>query len=69
MRRARLAQMMVGLACLLVASACQLKRTGPSLPPQSMAPPVVLESTRGPLDTQAAISRGPLVLVFYRGHW
>ncbi len=54
---------------LAALSACRLTTTGQTLSTQANAPVAVLESTLGPLNSEAPLSHGSLVLVFYRGHW
>lgn len=53
----------------LTAGGCRLATVGSPLATQTAAPAATLESTLGPLSTQSALAQGPLVLVFYRGHW
>jgi len=48
---------------------CRLTATGPALPVAARPAGFVLASTQGPLDSAAAVAQGPLVLIFYRGHW
>jgi hypothetical protein len=57
------------LAALLFGVACRLAPAGRPLPTAATAPAFHLESTVGPLDVRAALAAGPLVLLFYRGHW
>jgi len=71
MRSAHSRRALVGAALMMLAafSACRLTSTGSPLLAQATAPAMVLESTLGPLNSQSALAGGPLVLVFYRGHW
>lgn len=57
------------LLLLMVLASCRLTPTGSPLSAQAMAPPMVLASTLGQLNSQSALASGPLVLVFYRGHF
>ena len=61
-RRAILALALPLLSCALRGVVAPLE-VGPT------APPVLLASTDGPQDSRQALQRGPLVLIFYRGHW
>lgn len=56
-------------ALIFVGAGCHVKTTGEPLALETLAPPVKLSSTMGELDSRQALARGPLVLVFYRGHW
>ncbi len=60
-----------GLGFLLMATqgACRLHTTGSQPALRAAAPALLLESSLGPLDSRAALAHGPLVLIFYRGHW
>ena len=73
LRLMRLAHSISLLVCaaLLTAtlSACRLKTTGAPLALQAATPATLLDSTLGPQSSQSALAQGPLVLVFYRGHW
>jgi hypothetical protein len=53
----------------LAAPACRLTPAATPLSLRTVAPPFSLPSTAGVLDSRAALAQGPLVLVFYRGHW
>lgn len=57
-----------GLA-VVSAGGCQLRAVTPALPENATPPPFTLASTGGTLDSAAALAKGPLVLIFYRGHW
>jgi hypothetical protein len=54
---------------LTALGACRLHTTTPPLAAQAAAPAFALASTAGPLDAQSTLAGGPLLLVFYRGHW
>lgn len=57
------------LALLAIVAACHLTPKAPPLLAAATAPQFAVESTLGPQSSQAALARGPLLLVFYRGHW
>ena len=57
------------LLLFLMGAGCRLQTTSEPLALQAVAPSLVLSSTAGTLDSKQAISQGPLVLIFYRGHW
>jgi hypothetical protein len=57
------------LTALVTLAACHLTPVGSPLTAQATAPEVALDSTLGPLRSPQALAGGPLVLVFYRGHW
>lgn len=59
----------LGAAGLLSLAACQLHSTGHTLETAAIPASFTLPSTEGTLDSAAALSKGPLVLIFYRGHW
>lgn len=74
MRRAGPSILLLGLSLFVLTaltslSACRLHTTTPPLAAQAAAPAFTLDSTAGSLSAQSALSSGPLVLVFYRGHW
>lgn len=71
MRRAGPSIWLIGLSLFVLTalSACRLHTTTPPLAAQAAAPAFTLDSTAGSLSAQSALSSGPLVLVFYRGHW
>ena len=48
---------------------CRLHATGPALAEAARPASFTLPSTSGTLDSAAALAQGPLVLIFYRGHW
>lgn len=48
---------------------CQLHAASPSLPAAATPAAFTVGSTEGGLDSAAALVKGPLVLIFYRGHW
>ena len=66
------AALRLGALALVVATtlaACRLTTKTPPLLAQAAGPAFAIDSTLGPLSSQEALSRGPLVLIFYRGHW
>lgn len=71
MRRAGPSLWLLGLSLFVLTalSACRLHTTTPPLAAQAVTPAFTLDSTAGSLSAQSALSSGPLVLVFYRGHW
>lgn len=48
---------------------CQLHAASPTLPTAATPPTFTVASTEGTLDSAAALAKGPLVLIFYRGHF
>lgn len=65
------ARVFFAAAGLLLATqgGCRLQTTGSQPAVQTAAPAALLDSSLGVLDSRAALARGPLVLIFYRGHW
>lgn len=59
----------LGTAGLVGLAGCMLHATGPTLETAATPASFTLPSTGGTLDSAAAVARGPLVLIFYRGHW
>lgn len=59
----------VGLGALGGLAGCHLRATGPALASTATPAPFTLASTQGRLDSAVAVEKGPLVLIFYRGHW
>lgn len=72
-RRARLRSVglagLLGLALLGGPLGCRLSPKAVPATEQALITPFVAESTLGRLDSAAALAQGPLVLIFYRGHW
>ena len=58
----------VGAATVLGGAGC-LHGTAPALAVEATPAEFSLPSTGGMLDSRAAVAQGPLVLIFYRGHW
>ena len=56
------------LSVVFGAAGC-LHGTAPALRVEATPAEFSLPSTRGMLDSRAAVAQGPLVLIFYRGHW
>jgi hypothetical protein len=67
-RRAALA-LTFGLGALVLGAGCRVSPRGTPLAEQTVAAPFTAQSSLGELDAGAALGRGPLVLIFYRGHW
>lgn len=65
-RRAVLA---LGLGVLALGLGCRVSPRGTPMAEQAVAAPFTAKSSLGELDMTAALGRGPLVLIFYRGHW
>lgn len=59
----------LGTAGLVGLAGCRLHATGPALAEAARPASFTLPSTSGTLDSAAALAQGPLVLIFYRGHW
>lgn len=60
----------IGAALLLAAlPACKLNTAEAPLATQVQAPAIKLASSLGEVSTQTALAQGPMVLIFYRGHW
>ena len=64
--RLRPGLVMAGLGGL---AGCQLHAASPALPAAATPAAFTTGSTGGTLDSAAALAKGPLVLIFYRGHW
>lgn len=65
-RRAVLA---LGLGVLALGLGCRVSPKGTPVAEQTVAVPLTAQSSLGELDMTAALDRGPLVFIFYRGHW
>ncbi len=57
------------LGGLIINGAGCLHGTAPALRVEATPDMFSLPSTDGMLDSPAALMQGPLVLIFYRGHW
>jgi len=60
----------IGIAALLVSAGCRLETRSPSLDTEARAPDCKLTNHDGS-EVQLAplLSRGPVLVVFYRGYW
>lgn len=65
----RRAALMLGVGVLALGLGCRVSPKGTPVAEQAVAVPFTAKSSLGELDLTAALGRGPLVLIFYRGHW
>ncbi len=80
MRIASGSRLTLGALAFVVLAGCDapigaIRRSPPDdiatrvLATHAKAPPIVLEGTQGPYKLADALTQGPALLVFYRGHW
>ena len=69
--RSRAYELMSGvvLAGCLATSGCALHPKSPPLAAQSALATFSVHSSQGQLSAADALQNGPLVVLFYRGHW
>lgn len=65
----RRAALLLGVGVLALGLGCRVSPKGTPVAEQTVAAPFTATSSLGELDLTAALGRGPVVLIFYRGHW
>ncbi len=59
----------LGLSLLLTGTACSLQPKSPPLVTQMTVASFSVDTHLGSKSAEEALQKGPLVVLFYRGHW
>ena len=59
----------LGVSLLLSGTACSLQPKSPPLVTQMTVASFAVDTHLGTQSTEEALRKGPLVVLFYRGHW
>ncbi len=69
--RRRLPQVLcgLGLSLLVTSTACSLQPKSPPIATQMTMASFAVDTHLGKKSAEEALQKGPLVVLFYRGHW